>query len=397
MMALISIHEPAALRPPPRLALFELGFRPFYLAAALWAIVAIVLWLAELHGHHWRGDAPPGLFWHGHEMIFGFASATVAGFTLTAVRNWTQQQTARGPWLAALALLWLAGRLAMLSGSPAAAIIDILFLPALAVAIAMPIVRVRQWRNIFLPLLLLLLAACNLAFQLAAAAGDSGAMADLLHAALFVLVMLETVIGGRVIPGFTANALPGVVPRRSVALDRATIAASAIAFVAALTPVNAWIAAAAAATAGVLQAIRLAGWKPWRTARAPLLWVLHLGYAWIALGMFLLAAGDLGWLPISAAIHAFAVGSTGGLIIGMMTRTARGHTARPLLPGGAEVAAYALVALAALDRVAITAVPGLPYAAGLDLAGGLWCAAFALFVWRYLPWLMRPRLDGQRG
>jgi uncharacterized protein involved in response to NO len=396
-MRLQAIEDPRRpTRPPPAIAVLELGFRPFYLLAGLWAIVAMQFWLAELHGHVWRSDSLPGMFWHGHEMIFGFAAATVAGFTLTAVRNWTQRQTARHGWLAALVLLWLAGRLVFLS-RPAAGALDLAFLPAVALAIGINIVRARQWRNLFLPLLLLLLAGCNLGFHLGAAGGDAVAMTISLRAALFILVMLEIAIAGRVIPGFTANALATAAPLRNAGLDRFAIAAAAAAFVLACTPVPAAIAAAVAAVAGAAHLARLSGWKPWRVTGSPMLWVLHAAYAWIGIGLLLLAAAQMEWIAITAAIHAFAVGATGGLIIGMMTRTARGHTARPVKAGRLEVSAYVLVGAAAVVRVGIAVVPGLPYLAGLDLAGSLWCAGFLLFVLRFAAWLIRPRADGLPG
>lgn len=396
-MRLLPIDDPRGRAPrPPVIALLELGFRPFYLLAAVWAVLAILFWLAELHGQRWRGDSPPGIFWHGHEMIFGFAVATVTGFSLTVVRNWTQRQTARGGWLAALVLLWLAGRVVFLAW-PTAGALDLAFLPAAALAVAINLVRARQWRNLFLPLLLLLLAGCNLAFHLAAADGDPGTMATALRAALFCLVMIEIVMAGRVIPGFTANAVAGAKPLRDPRLERFAIAAAAAAFVLACAPVAPRAAAAVSGLAGALHLARLAGWKPWLVTRSPLLWVLHLAYAWIAIGLLLLAAAQLDWIAVSAAIHAFGVGATGGLIIGMMTRTARGHTARPLRAGRMEVAAYALVAAAALVRVGIAAIPDLPYLTGLDLAGGLWSGGFLLFVLRFSAWLMRPRADGQPG
>ena len=384
----------APTEPPPAFTLFELGFRPFYLAAALWAVMALPLWLAELHGHAWR-DGGGGSAWHAHEMLFGFAGAAIAGFAMTAVRNWTQQPTPRGVWLAALLLLWLGGRAGYLFAWPAGAVCDLAFLPAVAVAIGRNVVRARQWRNVFLPALMLLLGLANAAFYWFA---DDAAMTSLtIRIALFLVLMIEIAVAGRVIPGFTANAVPGVKPLRHPWLDRVAIGSTHSSFVLACLPVPGLLTAAVALVAALAQATRLIGWKPWLSRRSPILWVLHLAYAWIVVGLLLLAAAELDWIALSASLHAFAVGATAGLIVGMMTRTARGHTGRPVRAGAFEVAAYALIAAAALVRVAVALVPAIPFLPGLDLAATLWCLGFALFVGRFAAWLARPRADGLPG
>jgi len=217
-------------------------------------------------------------------------------------------------------------------------------------------------------------------------------------------VLLECIIAGRVIPGFTANALPGLWQFRRVWLDRAAIGFTAAAFALELTASFAAVSTPAlvvsagfvALVAAGLQAARLIGWNPWATRTKPILWILHVSYAWIPLGLALLALAAFGWVPRVAAVHALAVGSMAGLILGMMTRTALGHTGRPLRAGLGEVAAYGLIQLGALIRVGAALVPGW-HVAGVWLAGIVWTLAFVAFVVSYLPILIAPRVDGRRG
>lgn len=354
-------------------ALFRLGFRPFYLLAAGLAALAVPAWALG------RAD----LLWHAHEMVFGFAVAVITGFLFTAARNWTGLETPSGALLAGFALLWLAGRvlLAVDAGLPAA-IVDSLFLPAVAIALAVPLFRARN-RNRFFVGLLLLFALLNIAFH---AGWRPLAM---LEAALGLVVVIVTIMGGRVIPAFTANAIPTARVRRFDWLDRTSIAAAALAIVAHLTGVG---VAPIAFVAALLNAARLVLWDPLATRGVPILWILHLSYAWIPLGLVLLAAGHA-----SPALHAFAVGAVGGMVIGMMTRTARGHTGRPLHAGPAEVAAYALAQLAAVVRVLIPLIWPAGHSTAIIVSATLWSAAFAIYVIVYAPILTRARVDGKPG
>jgi uncharacterized protein involved in response to NO len=398
---LLTIAEPGGTRAAPsgpaahgRPGL-RLGFRPFYLAAALFAVAAMALWPAVFLGRVRPASGLAPLPWHAHEMIFGVVTAVVVGFLFTAGKAWTGQATPRGAALGALVALWLAGRCAgLLAPEWAFALLDGAFLVVVAAVFARLIWRARQPRNAGVAVVLSLMAAANLSFHAASlGAWHVDAMAPLL-AGLALLIVLESVIGGRVIPAFTRSVNPGLQLRERPSLDRAAIGGTALGLAL-------WIAgmpgaAPVLALAALLQVVRLACWKPWVARRRPILWILHLSYAWIAPGLALLALSAAGILAPGAGVHALAVGATGGLVIGMITRTARGHTGRPLAVSRAEVLAYACVMLAAVLRVTAALVPAW-FVSAACAAGVAWIAAFALYAWRFAPWLASPRIDGRDG
>ena len=393
-MALVRLEEPTVRgRGRGGLALFALGFRPFYLLAAIFAVVAIPGWLFARAGG--VGPQMPALWWHAHEMIFGFAAAVVVGFLFTAGRNWTGLATPHGGSLAALAVLWLAGRIGMVVASgPLAALVDLAFLPTAALALARVLWRAGSHRNYFLIVILGLLTAANAAFHL----GRLGLLEieplTALHLALALLLTLETIIAGRVVPSFTSTAIKGVRQYRRAWLDGIAIVATLLTVAAWALAVPAPWLAILATLAALVQTVRCLGWNPWATRGTPLLWILHVSHAWIPVGLALLAAASLGVLPIGAAVHAWGVGATGGLIIGMITRTALGHTGRSLHSGRIELAMYLLLPTAALARIASAVAGSEPL---LHLAGFAWSLAFLLYAVRYGSYLLRARVDGLPG
>ncbi len=374
-----------------------LGFRPFFLLAGLLAAVWLPLWLHVLFSGTTLPLAVDPTAWHAHEMIFGFAVAVIAGFLLTAVKNWTKQPTPSGASLAALVLLFVAGRVAMLIGGdwPAGlvAAIDVAFLPAVALAIARPIWRSRNKRNYGIPLLLLVLGLINLAFH----AGGGALPRAALTAGVDVLVVFLVLVGGRVIPFFTRNAV-----KEANVVSRPWLDWSAFGLTLALVPVHLFglhaIAAPLALAAAVANLARLAGWNPTATLTRPILWVLHLGYLWIGLGLLMLGLSP--WVPAlggTAPLHALTVGALGTLILGMMSRVSLGHTGRPLVVSRVTVAGYVLLTAAALARVVIPLASPAHYPQALMASGTLWAAAFALFVGVYWRILTTPRPDGAPG
>ena len=386
-------------RPPlTGWAPFALGFRPFFLAAGVYAVLLMALWLAVLQG----GIAPAALApfaWHGHEMLFGFAVAVIAGFLLTATQNWTGIPTLSGKPLAALFLLWLAGRLGMLvPGLPPelVAAVDLAFLPVLALALALPIARAKQLHNYPVPLMLLALTVANAMVHLEAL-GRAATASLGLHLATYVVITMIAVIGGRVIPNFTDNKLRTRARRWKTIewlVPAATLAALLAALVAPVSPLTGLLAALAAA----VHAIRLAGWYTKKVWSVPLLWVLHLGYAWVVVGFALLALAATGVSAAAgSALHAFTAGAIGVLTLGMMARVSLGHTGRLLEPSPLMAWAFVAVNLAALVRVAVPLLSPAGYAAGMSASGLLWVAAFGLFAALYAPVLLRPRVDGKRG
>ncbi|MBI4996651.1 MAG: NnrS family protein [Rhodocyclales bacterium] len=395
-MALIPLGEPVRRAPPGGFALWALGFRPFYLLAAAFAAIAILAWLFVLTGRLAMPMA--GIWWHAHEMLFGFAAAVIVGFLFTAGRNWTGLDTPTGRPLAALALLWLAGRLGMaFGGGIVTVLVDSAFLPVAAAAIARVLWRAGSRRNYFVVAILGLLSLANIAFHLARIGMLAIDPLQALHFALGMIILLETVIGGRVIPSFTASALHGVRQWQSQPWNYAAIAATGVALLGWVVLPDARWPAALSLLAVALQLPRCIGWNPWATRRTPLLWILHVSHLWIPFGLALLAAAQLGWLPRSAGVHALTIGATGGLIVGMITRTALGHTGRMIIVGRIETSAYALVQIAAVVRVLTVAAVPAAAVAGIHVAATLWALAFLLYLWRYLPWLIRPRVDGQPG
>ncbi|WP_395407627.1 NnrS family protein [Pseudoduganella sp. UC29_106] len=393
---LLRIDDPHTTRQPP--ALLRLAFRPFYLLAAALAAIAVPLWLAG-----YQGLLPLDLLWHSHEMVFGFAGAVIVGFLLTASRNWTNLWTPRGASLAALALLWIAGRAAMLatgSAAPAIALaaraIDVAFLPAAAWALLRVLLRANSRRNYPVAAILALLSLANITYHAAALGWLAISPLTPVHGAILLVTLLEAVIGGRVIPMFTANGAPGSKPRSLAWRDKAALALIALTALAWLLAAPALLTAALAFAAAAVNAARLYGWAPPSTLRVPLLWVLHLAYAWIAGGLLLLGFAALGLGSASSAFHALAVGAMSGLIIGMVTRTALGHTGRPLKAGRAESFMYYLLEGGAVLRLCAN-IPGGKRDQLLVISAACWSAAFLLYLIVYTPYLSQPRLDGREG
>ena len=396
----MTVHTPTEPRPriPRRFALWNLGFRPFYLFAGIFAAVSVPLWAARYAG--WLGEWVyfSESVWHAHEMVFGYAFAVIVGFLFTAVRNWTGRPTPSGPALAVIAGLWLAARvLAFTPWTLLAAAADVGFALAAALGIGVPLVASGNRRNYFFIGVLLALGAVNLAFYLAKQGSLDVAVGDGVQVALDLVLFVMAVMGGRVIPMFTANALPGSKPARHKWLERAALASVLLLIAADLLPLREGLVAVVAALAALAHAARLALWRPWLTLRRPILWILHASYGWIVIHLALRALAPLEAFPGSLATHALTVGAIGGLTLGMMTRTARGHSGRPLAAGAAEIAAYALVQLAAAVRVLVPlAAPSL-YFGAVGLSALLWSLAFALFAAVYWPILARARADGAPG
>jgi uncharacterized protein involved in response to NO len=380
--------------------LLRLGFRPFYLGAALVACLAVPLWIASMMGWVVLNLPVAPLLWHAHEMLFGFAATVIIGFLLTAVKAWTGLATPRGALLGALALLWLAARVAaVVAPYVVYAVLDVVLLPVVAGLLLAVLLRARNRRNLPLMGVLVLLSVANGVFHLAVLGVLNLPPVQALYAGLTLIVMIECVMAGRVVPAFTMSVNPGLKLQAQRPLELVILAVTALAlasWVCAPFGVGA-VTAVLAGLAALLHGWRMWRWKPWITRNRPILWILHASYAWIPVGLVLLALAQLGAVAVSAAVHAFAVGATGGLIVGMITRTARGHTGRPLQAGRLEVLAYGLVMGAAVLRVLLPLAAPQWYAAALVLAALAWATAFAIYLGLYTPWLTQTRLDGKDG
>jgi uncharacterized protein involved in response to NO len=399
-MQILNLEPPGRRAPGARFALFALGFRPFFLLAGLYGVAIMGLWLYSFVAGR-PFETYYGVYaWHAHGMLFGYTVAVIAGFLLTAVRNWTQIQTLSGAPLAALAALWLAGRLApffpQLIPPAVNAVVDLSFLPVLAASLAIPLWRSGQRHNlIFVPMLAALtLADLMVHLQVLGYTGLTAARGNGL--AIDIIVLLIVVMGGRVIPFFTERAL-GVAVRRWPWVDRVGIASVVLLALADLLYPEPVLIGVLATLAALSHGLRLAGWHHPGLWSVPLLWVLHLGYGWLVVGFALKAALAAGWVAPVLAWHAFTAGGIGGLTLGMMARVSLGHTGRSLQPAGVMAAAFALVNLAALVRVVAPILSPQPYVDWIAGSGALWIAAFAIFVAVYAPLLIRPRIDGRPG
>lgn len=398
MATLIRLEEPSRRRlTDARFALWALGFRPFYLLASLHASLSIALWTAQFVG--WLpGAYLHGPLWHAHEMLFGFVLAVIVGFLLTAARTWTGRDTLDGAPLMLLALLWLSARVLVITPwGWAAAVTNTLFPLVSAAVLAVPLVRARARRNYVFPALLVLFALASLGVHGAALGLLSVPGRSSVQLALDVVLFILVVMAGRVIPPFTANGVPGTRPRRLPWLERLSLGLVLLVLIGDLLPVPATAMACLLGAATLAHGGRLLLWRSLGTRGTPLVWVLHLGYGWIVLHLALRTLVEAGWIGASVAIHALTAGAIGTLTLGMMTRTAKGHTGRALRADRFDVACYVLVQGGAIVRVlGALAAPTLLVPSVLG-SGVLWSAAFALYAVRYWPVLTRARIDGLPG
>ena len=396
--------EPSVDRRARLLALppvLRAGFRPFFFLGALWAIVVVALWVAAMAGTVTLPTLIDPLAWHRHEMLFGYLSAVIAGFLLTAIPNWTGRLPVAGPALAALVSLWVAARLAMLfsawTGASVALLLDVGFLLVLASLCAREVFIARN-RNVPVVgavLLLALASGVDHAEALGVIATDGLGW----RAGFALVLLLITLIGGRIIPSFTTNWLKkqgqSRLPGQPSAFDAIVIGATALALCCWIFAIGPGLTGPLLIAAGMLQLARLSRWSGLRTIADPLVFVLHLSYAWLPLGLILLGMSLLvSTQPASSALHALAAGAMASMTLAVMTRATLGHTGRELRAGVGTNAIYLLVTAGAALRVA---APWLPfdYLLLIQIAGAFWGGAFLLFLAMYGPKLLGPRPDGR--
>ena len=395
---MLIVDKRTALAIPP---LLRLGFRPFFLLGSLLAALAIPLWIVAWLGG-WHSLQPQGgwLAWHRHEMAFGFAGAIIAGFLLTAVQNWTGRPGLSGRPLGALVVLWLLARAAWWQPwTPLLLLSNLAFFAAVAVVMARQLWAVRQTRNYPIVGVLLLLGLVDGLSLVGVQMQDDGLQRQGVLAAVWLVAAMMGLIGGRVIPFFTQRGLGRVqqVPAWEW-LDQSLLLGSvliALLHAAGLALRPGPLLAALFALLALGHSIRLGRWFDKDLLRVPLLWSLHLAYAWLVLACAGMALWHLGLLETpSPALHGLTIGSMGGLILGMLARVSLGHTGRPLeLPQGFALA-FVLLNVAAMLRVFGV---GIHYSPALWLAAALWTGAFALYLYRYGPMLCRTRVDGHPG
>jgi len=382
--------------------LLSYGLRPFFLLAGVAACFDMIVWIGALSGY-WDVGGPEGpVAWHAHEMLFGYAAAALCGFILTAVPNWTGRLPVSGVSLLGLVLLWLAGRLLLLvpatAGSTIGVVVDSLFLPTLALFVTREVVAGRNWQNLRVAAGITGLAALNVGFHLAVALGWD--VTSWLRGAVALLVVLVAVIGGRIIPSFTRNYLA---KRKIGRLPRPLGTTDHIAIVAALGAGMLWAivpegvpTAALCSMAALANAIRLARWRGLHTTREPLLFVLHIAYAFMPIGFAWAAAAALGVVSLASALHVMTVGVIGLTTLAVMTRASRGHTGRVLAASWSTTTAYVCLICAAILRPFAEILPEF-YHPILATSGVAWIAAFAIYLAEHGPMLVTQSKSAQRS
>ncbi len=381
------------------IALFASGFRPFFLLAASFAVVQLMIWVGIYVSGANLATYYRGTVWHGHEMIFGYATAVIAGFLLTAVPNWTGIATPQGKPLAALATLWVAGRVMPFFSDSSPhwfiAVVDIAFLPLLTAVLAIPLLKTRQRQNFVFLVLLSVLAVANAAVHLDTLGSTPGLATTGLGLAVNLIVLLIAIIGGRVIPFFAERAIPGLSAKRWRAVEAFAFGTLVLLTAAQLVYPHPLLIGGLSALAFASHAVRLSGWYTNQIWKSPILWILYLGYGWLVLGLALKALAALGTVSALFALHTFTVGGAGVLTLGMMARVALGHTGRAMKAAKPMVVAFVLINLAAFTRVVIPiAFPGW-YLDLISASAVLWMLAFSIFTYVYAPILVSPRADAR--
>ncbi len=392
----LKIEEPRA-KAVPGWALWALGFRPFYLLAALQAALVVPLWALEFSGLL-PAPALGSALRHAHEMVFGYSLAVIVGFLFTAGRSWSGQPTPTAKPLMALAALWLLARVLVLTPWTWASLAANVALPWLAAwGLWRALHAGSNRRNHFFVGLLVAMGTASGVMHLSQLGllqlpGDFG-----LPLGLDIVLFMIAVMAGRVVPMFSNNGVPGLKARRDDRTEQAALGSVLLLLALDALGLGGWPLALACMLALAAHGRRWWLWQPWGTLRKPLVWVLHAAYCWLLIHLLLRAGAALGWLPAGPATHALTIGVIGTITLGMITRTALGHTGRPLRAGAVETSAYAAMLLAAAVRVFLPLLLPQALIASVQVSALLWSLAFALYLWRYTPMLLRTRLDGQPG
>lgn len=383
------------------LPIFALGFRTFFALAGLSALILIVLWNAIFNGTLTAENYFSNSFWHAHEMLLGYSVAVIAGFLLTAVKNWTGKPTVSGSQLAGLGLLWLYGRVVPfyegLLPDAFIALIDFSFLPLLAYQISKPILQSKNYRSLVFIGIILLLALGNGLIHLEVLGLKEDTAWTGIRLVVATIIILILIIAGRVFPFFTERGLMGTIIIRNPMLDNLSIACAALVFGMELFEISGIMLSILAVIAAAVNAARVWGWYVQKIWYVPLLWVLYIGYLWIIIGFTMTALSALTLVAPSLALHAFTIGGIGVLTLGMMARVSLGHTGRVLRASNAIAIAFVMINLAVLFRVLVPIAIPAWYSISIYVSMLSWLLAFSLFIFVYAPILASPRIDGQSG
>ena len=394
------MHEPETRPARPQPAFLSRGFRPFFTAAGIFAVLSMLVWMqVYVFARGWPSGELPAAVWHAHEMIYGYAMAVIAGFLLTAVRNWTGSPTLQGTPLLLLFLLWTAGRILILGGGDTvlagAALADTLFATLLLIAIARPVIKTRQWRQTGILSKVALLPCANLLFYAGILGYFPQGVRVGLYSGLYLIIALILVMARRVLPFFIEKGVGYSVRLTNRRwLDIAGLLAFFLFWIADILQPDGLPAAVLAGLLFILHSLRMAGWYTQGIWRRPLLWSLYGGYGFLVTGFALKAAVPIAGVSPLPALHAFAFGGIGLFTLGMMTRVSIAHTGRDILaPGSMLFWMFAAMAFGAIIRIIPPLVMPAHYVLWIGLSQALWMAAFTAFLFTCLPMLLKPSLD----
>jgi len=390
--------------PVKKFALFELGFRPFFLFASLFSIIATSIWMANFtFGWPLPISTITPIAWHGHEMVFGYAAAIIAGFLLTAVRNWTGVQTIKGGALASLVLVWLLARTLPLLNSALlfewAALFDLAFFLGLILAVLHPIAKVKQWRQLLIVTILVLILAADIVYYLGVLHIVNQGVSWGLFSGVYLIMALIFTLARRVMPFFIERGVGYQVQLKNWSF----VDSSSLLFLAALWIIDvflkqALLTALLSLVLMILHSVRLSGWYTKGIWKKPLLWVLFLGYSMFVLGFALKAINFFNLYPTSIPLHAFTYGGIGLMTLGMISRISLGHTGRNINePPKVLTWIFSVLFIGALVRVIMPIIMPSAYLHIIGLAQVLWIVAFMLFLSSYTMIFIKPRADGQQG
>ena len=391
-----------------KFALFALGFRPFFLGAALIAALSIIGWMFFYSGSNsdTRLHYYTAVTWHTHEMIFGYALAVIAGFLLTAVTNWTGRMTIQNGLLYSLFTLWLLARIVpfLTDNGWLIAGLDLLFYPYLIIAIAIPIIQSNNHRNLFVIVILLVLGFANLLMHMELLGITEHTLRLGQYLGLYTELLLIVIITGRVFPFFTGRGVKNTfTPQKYQWLEASCILSFAVFALVDMSAmsgngISASLFVSLVMLTVVLHGLRIAFWYSHQIWSVPLVWVLHLGYYFLILGVMLKGMSAYNTQLVMPALHAMTVGGIGLITLGMMARVSLGHTGRNIhKPPKSIILMFCLLAIAALIRVTVAIIAGQHYLLAIQISALLWALAFFLFFIKYMPFLIRPRVDGKPG
>lgn len=392
---LLQINE----KPANSFALFNLGFRPFFMLAGWSAVILMSLW-ALLYTNTLQLNNYYGFIdWHSHEMLFGYAASVIAGFLLTAVRNWTGVQTITRTPLAILVIIWLLARILPFTPVPGVliALVDISFFLLLALAVAHPIVKAKQWHNLIMVAIISTFMLADILVQIQHLGITSASLIPGNTLALYSILMIIQVLTGRVMPFFTRVVVPDTQVTERPALEKVLLYTLILLGLADVFTVNGLVIAALSAVLLIAHLMRVWPWFSRPVLNIPILWVLYAGYLWLLIGFALKLLVGLDLVTNNLSVHAWTVGVIGITTYGMMARVSLGHTGREMIPPKLVVFGFYLLFIAALVRVFLPLIAMSQYLLWIDISIVLWITAFLLFSIAYTPILTAPRVDGQEG